>query len=1133
MIFKINKNMTQEEMDLIEMFKLLEQTFTGKDTKIIQSAEKKLKEKFTNLKYFISLLFKALSITTIQNKPIPENLYKSIVIYLKNIFTLKKEEIEEKDLFSYITKFSELILSTNNVNTNLKKPSILIMINNIISSLLSCKKITENKNYIIKLFDMLLKYVNTSKNENFIETCRIVILLCSSLMSSKSVDNNNYEEILKNFYIPIVNIIFSNVSKYIDPKNNLYNNDFICLLKYLFEGFVDVLLKTRRILDFKKRKEIAFKFYREYGIYSLELIQLMPNFDDSTIKQFEKPNPIIVFNVDERKCEEINFMKGKILKFLAFILQSSDIDNDDNKYCLDDKELVDLANKLIHLIINSFKDILSNKQKYIFLKRYKEEVSEEDDSFNILLYEMYGFLIRSLIREPIKTTFSQYIKQFLLSILFPMIVTLEDEKDFLESEPDGYHLYINDIISEFKMKTYRTIGCLLTCKICDFYDNMYHFISCYCIEMLNYILNEGKIQTQVGEYNIYLNNRNDALLEKFNDIIKLDFSLLIILLIKDKVKDKSIFKDNLRQILINNQNKIHLITNPIIKIKLCKLYNYIIKKLFLKSQDINENIRKNCIENGINFLLNNIIQQNIQNKDDGYLQALSYEASETITELLALSRNQDIKEYQLLSFYITGSLEKNFGIFNELIDKVDIYSFFEVIDQILNNIKINQRNLLFICLNNLSKKFQKQFLGQINENKLFFRQFFNCLNSFLTGVNKLNSENKEEINKFNEIFDPILNYIKNPKKFLFYEDLVSITEDYIKALNGINERSALVLKNIKLILDIEKTTSSISYSFTSTFLLNMQKDISNQPLDKNELIKEILIIIEKSFSFVEETNNESKINALLLTLQILNLNPNLPEDIYSFLIVKSFESFENTDENGNNNYSSNRDDINQLSLANISLGFIYKPHLTFKSLQKTMTINYMTIKYFSYYTQFLVEIIKLNYPHYNPLLGKCIILGVCGILTDQTCMQNVSDNGKFVLLNTFLSFVINHKKEKIKILIKLMEKELNCNFIEDDDHEENEEEDEEIDVEFNEKIEKILLGDNNINNSDEFKYFTQVMRLIKENNSNIYNTIIEQTLKGKEEILENLYKIRNIKVKYNNKELTVPRKTVKIIRTNK
>ena len=507
--------------------------------------------------------------------------------------------------------------------------------------------------------------------------------------------------------------------------------------------------------------------------------------------------------------------------------------------------------------------------------------------------------------------------------------------------------------------------------------------------------------------------------------------------------------------------------------------------------------------------------------------------SETITELLALSRNQDIKEYQLLSFYITGSLEKNFGIFNELIDKVDIYSFFEVIDQILNNIKINQRNLLFICLNNLSKKFQKQFLGQINENKLFFRQFFNCLNSFLTGVNKLNSENKEEINKFNEIFDPILNYIKNPKKFLFYEDLVSITEDYIKALNGINERSALVLKNIKLILDIEKTTSSISFSFTSTFLLNMQKDISNQPLDKNELIKEILIIIEKSFSFVEETNNESKINALLLTLQILNLNPNLPEDIYSFLIVKSFESFENTDENGNNNYSSNRDDINQLSLANISLGFIYKQDLTFKSLHKTMTINYMTIKYFSYYTQFLVEIIKLNYPHYNPLLGKCIILGVCGILTDQTCMQNVSDNGKFVLLNTFLSFVINHKKEKIKILIKLMEKELNCNFIEDDDHEENEEEDEEIDVEFNEKIEKILLGDNNINNSDEFKYFTQVMRLIKENNSNIYNTIIEQTLKGKEEILENLYKIRNIKVKYNNKELTVPRKTVKIIRTNK
>ena len=91
----------------------MEQTFTGKDTKVIQTAEKHLKEKFSNLKYFISLLFKSLSITSIKNKTIPENLHKSILIFLKNIFSSKIENFGENDLFSYMTKFLDLILSQN------------------------------------------------------------------------------------------------------------------------------------------------------------------------------------------------------------------------------------------------------------------------------------------------------------------------------------------------------------------------------------------------------------------------------------------------------------------------------------------------------------------------------------------------------------------------------------------------------------------------------------------------------------------------------------------------------------------------------------------------------------------------------------------------------------------------------------------------------------------------------------------------------------------------------------------------------------------------------------------------------------------------------------------------------------
>ena len=1137
----MNSQLSKEQLDLIDMLKLLEETFAGNDTKKIDEAKNKLQQKFQNIKYAISLLFQALSIDSIENRKIPENLHKSVAIYLKNIFLRNNESFGEADLISYLQKIIELVLTPNKVNPNIHNPTIFNVIQTIITYLSSSKLLlkNENKNYIIQLFDVLLKSIKSVSSEDFLIIGKTIILICSALLSSKSADKDNYEEIIRNYYIPIINIIFANVPNYIDPKNNIYNNEFISLLKYLFDGFYSNLSKMRGVLDVEKRKDISIKFFREYGLYSYELIQLTPSFDKATADKFGKPNPIIVFNVDEKKCYDINHMKSKVIQFLSFITQISTIETkkaeDDSKNVINDQELVDLINKVIYLIINSFRDILNNKEKFYFIRRYNEEFNEEEDSFNILLFQICVFLTRSLIREPIKSEFTNNMKQFLLNILFPMVVTIEDEKDFLDMEPEGYHLYINDISSEFKNKNFRTAACFLINKISEKYEDMFYFISSFSIEMLNFIINEGKIQTGVSqEFNVYIKNIKEALINQFNEVIKLDFSLLIILILKEKIKKNPIFKNSLREIFINNQDKIHSIDNPIIKIKLCKIYNYYLPKFFKKGNDINENIKKKCIENAINFLLNNIIQKNRPNGDDEYLQALSYEASDAITELLSLSKSDENKDRQLLYLYINQNLDKNFALIIKLIENVDIYSFFLVIDQILSNVQMSQRNLLFECINNLTKKFLGQFLKQNPENKLFSSQYFNCLNSFLTGKNKINPDNKEEIKKFNEIFDPVLSYIKNPKKFNLYEELVSLTEDYIKAFNGINERSSLVLKSLKLILDYEKTTSSISYSFTSTFLSYIQKNISDEPLDQAELFKEILIIIKKSFEFIEESNKTSKLYALLLTLQILNLNPNLPEEIFSFLIFHSMNSFEIIEIN--DEFYNDRNNVNQLSLANVSLGFIFKPDLTFKILQRQIIINEnRKIIYFDKFYQLLLLILNLSYPDYNPLLGKCMILGICGILSNKTCLDylNAHKDNKIFLLKIFIKFIFLHKKEKTTILNRLMKRELKCNFVEEEneeEEEEEEEEDDEIDQEFNEKVENILGGDNSINNSDEFKYYTEIMKYIKETDNDIYNFIVKENPNGNSNIIEELFKVRNIKIKYNDKELTVPRKTVKIVR---
>ena len=1131
------------EMKILEILKLLEETFQGKDTKKIKEARNKLNEIFKSINDSIEIIFLALSNKIIGGKEITLNLHKSLVIYLKNLLIAHKDSEADK-VYDYLLKIFDLIFNKTQDNPNLLDISILSIFQAMISYLLSNKNmVLKENNYIVQLFTILLNSIKNAPNEKFLSIAKCVILLSASLLTSKCANNNNYEKLIDEFYIPIVNSVFSNVPKFIIPKSDIYNNEYIIILKFLLDGFYSVLLRMKIFYENSKRKELSLKFFKEYGTYCFELIQLSPNFDENTKAQFLNQNPIIVFNSDEKICFEINILKSKAIQFLSFITQMSTLEDkiteEESKNVITDKELIELLNKLIVLIIKSFEDILNNENKFNAIRRNKGEFNDEEDSYNSLLFQICVFLTRCLIREPIKQQFAGHMRQFLLNILFPMIVTIDDENAFSEADPEGYHQYINDIITEFKSKNFRTSACFLLNKICDKFENMSNFMLSFCLEMLNFILNTGQINEELKDINIYLKHK-DTLINKFNDKKKLDFALLIILILRDKLKDSPYLKNRLIDILINNVDKIHSILFPIIKIKLCKIYYFFLPSLFENNKKIGDDTKKNFIEKVVNYLLNNIIQKNLQSGEE-YSQALSYIASDAVMELLNLPKDSEIPENAMLNLYVTKNLENNFAIINQLIESVDIYTFFLVIDHIIGNIKINQRNLIFECINNLTKKFINVFVSQNEDNKLFLNQYFTIISSFLAGVNKLSPENKEEISLFNKYFSPVLSYIKNPKKFSYYEHLVSTTEDYIKCIDGINEESALVLKNIKLIIDKDKLFSTVCSSYVSTFLNYIQKNVSNEPLNQQELFNEILEMIKKGFSINDDSMKTSKTNSLLLTFQILNLNPNLNNEIFEFLIINSLNSFELTEVN--EAIPSVRDNINQLSLANVSLGFIFRTEETYQILQKTFTIErdgqIKEFPRFNQYISYIKEILDIILcGSYCPTLGKCIILGICAIFSNKNCEEKIKKilDIKLFLLSIFINMTIYHKRKKNIILNKLMKKETNCNFVNENGNEEDEEEEEEDfsedEEEFESDIEKALKGNDNINNSDEFKFFSDVIKNIKEKEKDIYEYIIKRIDRGGK-IIEDLFHVRNIKIKYHNKEFTVPRKTVKIIRRSK
>ena len=989
---------------------------------------------------------------------------------------------------------------------------------------LTLKEISEED--FIKEFESL----NLSlKKDDFITVSKKNLTLIILLLSRTKDDKKKYNELIEKYFIPIMNKILKKIPTFIDKNLNIYNNDFITILKCLYHDFYINFENMRNIFDKKERKELSLKLLKEYYLYSYELLLITPAFDEITRKKYDKENSLIIFDIDEKKYLEMNLMKSKIIQFFSYIVQNSTLDdNPDNNIinCENKNDLIIYINRINNLILNSFEDILKNKEKLICLKKtkyFEEPINYENDNYISLSFQMCVFLTRSLIREPIKTQFSSKMENILLNILFPINIIIDDEINYLEKAPEKYNNYINNLISDFSFKSFTTSLCFLIKKICEKYE-LINFILSFNIGMLNYIFSGGKNKNELDEYNIYLQKITNSLINSYSDEVKIDLSLLNILIMKEYLKKNYYFVNSLGNIFIKNQEKIISIKSPIIRFKLCKLFGIFIEIYLENIEDDIDDIKIKFIEMIFSFLLNNIIQNIFQDKDN-YKQALSLVASDTIIELLKFPKDTEKNGFQLFKI-ISEKINTNFSVMNLLIKEIDVNSFYILIEKIISEIKINQRNLLFECLNNLLIKFQK------NNNEEFQNQFFYILRSFLTGVNKININDKEEIKIYEEILDNIINLFKNENYAELFDEIIKTTEFYIKELNEINNKSIIILKQIKIYLDEKKNISLNCLNFLLTFMSIIKKDNANDKYDLDELINEIIIIIKKSSSFnIDNYNDEQFTYPLFLALKILSLNPNLNEENLQIVLNNSINTLKLLNSPEDLNIENSQ--IIQLSLANISLGFIYYPDITIKVLNP----NYFSDKnlensLFEKYIIFIKKIIDLNYPYYNYMLGKLIFLGICGIFTNIIILNYINNykdkNIKIFLLSSFCGLLINHKKQKITFLNQLMKNLLYSNFVGQEDEEDDDYEDDEYIKDFNEKVEYILKDNNEIIKSDEFKLFEQIIKYIKKNDENTYNEIINNFGGKNLNIIESLFRVRNITVKYEEKEYNAPRIILKI-----
>ena len=1178
----------KEEEELLKILSFLEDSHTVKKKALIDNIKAELSLTASNIVPYIQVIIKGLSISVVKNFEISLELHKSLLIYLKNLLIINQRYINDSDMYECVYNICNIMLTVAN-NEHNQCDSMVILFENLIKTICDNNTMMNINKYKEGLFKNILDKVNSANDKDFLIVSKNSLILFHCFLCSNYFNKDNYLDYLLKYFIPLIDNIFKKVHLFINPAQNILEIKFIFILRKLYNSFYSILLKLKKYYSSLKRKEVADEIFKLYGKYTYELMQTVSYYDEETKNKFGDSNPIIVFNEDYM---EINFMKAYAFRFISLLIKYSkmasnddekkkDITFDEKNNSINNDEIINITSKLITLVIKSFENILNNETKFYFLRKIDDETSDEENCYNILLYNMTLFLAESLTINEIKNEFNQHMKLFLLNVIFPLLISVESEFKYMRSIPEEYCAYFNDLIYNFTLPNFRISGFFLIKKICENYEDIPNFIYSYIIEMFDDIINKDQIHINNNNlYSIYQYYKSqNVLFDKLNENIKLDFCVLIIIILQEKVLSYDILKNKLKEVLIKAQDKFDKIRDPLIKIKLCHLFRFAIPNLFTEkiNQKENENyidddnnngdiinidtdmelneINSTFVNKALNYLFDNLTQSKSKDSSNQYIyyHSLGNEASEIIIYFTKLTEKKN-NENLLLKNTLVNSFQKYFHNLIDIIDVTELYSLFNVIEQIIKDVKINDREELFNCLSKLTKRFIiENDTGDINS-QIYCPLYFSILSSFFNGVNKIditNNNYRKELAKFDDIFKPALDLMSDIYKFLYYENLVKAMIDYVKNFQGINESSVIVLNSMFNIIDNERTFSLASYSFISTFLYYLQNKISEKYIDENKLFTDIVKIMDNCFEIDFDEHDYSNLYSLLLALQIYSKNMIIIDDVAKNLLAKSLKCFayifERDKKDGIEQEKKQKDII---IFGILALGYIFKPEQTHSLLNQIEIIQkrekvgmYDEIDNEPFSFEKYIEILSyLNeFEIKNELLRKCMILGFCSIMKMVQLNEYFNNNKttKIKLIKIFVDFILMHKEEEVKNRNKLMKNQLNDNMIkinddgkkdfESDEFELGEEEEENED-QVDKSITYVLESNENIKNSDEYLYFKNTLDYIKQNDKECIDILNKELTQEKIQQLENIYHIKKYKINYQGKEMEIPRRIINIKR---
>ena len=1093
-----NIEISKEELEYInKILTCLENTFKSSDKDIRKQSEQFLKQAEINLFSHLIQIFHF-----IKQKTISKELCNALLIFIRNtIISKKNSNLLSKE--NYI----ELIMLIVNIIVDPEYPSqCLREMNKIFEEIIDNKEFNKDKTI---MRDFMNSFASKFKSGLIqIYSYKSIGYIFENILSSNCVDSSNCdyfiglvlnftEEMLKNIIELLKKI---DIIKVPTNDNKVENDILYCLetVKIIYELVLLISVMTQnQFQNFNKYSEKLMNFYLDLGIKMLTI-------------NYKKLN------------EAIMKMKTKILRFVNSIVL-----NIPQNILSKDKKLIERHKNLITFCIESLK----SQNFFIFNNNdSNEKILIEKFDVQIIIY-----LYKMVFDSTFSNELSKYLPNITYGIIFPLLISSEEEISNLENDPYGnnYANFIYDLVTKKSLKQLKTTLSKFISIGCKSNEKYLQFIICYSIDIIQLCLNIPK--DKIIEPSLI--NENDTFIfnEKISEVNKVEVSFLSLCIIH-KVISKKNNKNNYYKVIFtfiqtNLKNVINkYVQNSIVKQRICLFLSLYIKGF------IDINIDLNLFKDICEFLFFNIFNEK--------QHIAAYESFDAITKILT---NKNFKNE--ITYYLS---KKYYEKFLAYIETYTNPLFFDMLSEIIYSIE--DINDLLKLLGNLFIRIRKEMseitprrISQSNYNemmpqdksigktnyRLIISKCFSVLHKIFKNENLI-------LNKYQEIekyIEPLMKYMKTPNKIDFDEDLIDIMTQIIRTLKYLPNLAVNLLPDIGQVLRKNKGMNKKLFT-----LMNLYVVYSNGEIETKEENSKYLFKLYKKCFTKDSFHKESAYLCTFIMEIWFIICSIIPQKTVVNIITFALERLQEMFFGVKQSYS----DMGKISFNSQLLGLglinlILSSFVHYSSYVSDIVNLNGLIKYASN-----IANTKLNYSLYE---NKIFVLSLCSILKNKNITNKII-NETPQLISFCYQTLKRIKKKEIKnnnICLNNKNKDDDYEKLDEDDNDELDQDQKKIDKIKSKKLKMIYNldiqisentyetynnGNNYIKNCDnnstykdfnykeidnlvfaplikkenEFLFFRKTLEIFKSENSDIfynyYNNLSDEEKQNLQEMVE-------------------------------